>query len=91
MANYWYVYVAIYETQTLQINLKLGRFICTKTEFLNFKSTLSLAQLDVACSRLVSNGLIFWDYIQVNIQLVIFWFLFNFNELSIETKTKKVQ
>ena len=61
---------------------------CTKTELLNFKITLSLAKLDMVGSRLVSNGLIFSDDIQVNILLVTFLLLSNFSELSIWAKTK---
>ena len=40
--------------------------------------TLSLDKLDIADSRLISNGLVFWDNIPVNKQLVI----------NIGTKTK---
>ena len=37
------------------------KVFCTKTDLLNFKITLQLAKLDMAGSRLVSNGLIFSD------------------------------
>ena len=40
---------------------------CTKTELLNFKITLPLAQLDMVSSRLVLNGLSFSDDIPVDI------------------------
>ena len=59
---------------------------CTKTEFLNFKITLPLAKLDMIGSRLVSNGLIFSD----DIQLVTFLLLSEISELSIRAKTKKL-
>ena len=39
----------------------------TKTKLLNLKFTLSLAKLDIVCSRPVSNGLIFSDYILIDI------------------------
>ena len=47
-------------------------FFCTKAELLNFKITVPLAKLEMVCSRLVSNGLIFSGDIPVNIQLNIF-------------------
>ena len=46
---------------------------CTKIESVNFKITLTLAKLDMVCSRLVSNGLIFSDNVLVDIQLVTFF------------------
>ena len=62
---------------------------CTKTELLNFKITLPLAKFDMACSRLVSNGLTFSHDIWVDIQLVTFLLLSNISELSIEAKAYK--
>ena len=41
----------------------------TKTELLNFKFTLPLAKLDMAGSRLVSNGTMFLGNALVDIQL----------------------
>ena len=38
---------------------KEEKFLCTKTELLNFKVTLPLAKLGMVGSRLVSNGLFF--------------------------------
>ena len=65
------------------------KFFFTKTDLLNFKITLPLAKLDMAGSRLVSNGLIFSDDIPVDIQLVTFLLLSNIRELSIGAKTRK--
>ena len=48
-----------------------------------------MAKLDAVGSRLVSNGLIFSDYIPVGIQLVTFLLLSNIRELSIGVKAKK--
>ena len=48
-------------------------YFCDKTELLNFRIVLPLAKLDMAGSRLVSNGLIFSDDILVNIQSVAFY------------------
>ena len=45
---------------------------CTKTESLDIKITLPLAELDIVGSSLVSNGLIFSDNIPVDIQLATF-------------------
>ena len=61
----------------------------TKTELLNFKITLPLTKLDMARSRLVSNGSIFSDHILVDIQLVTFSLLSNTKELSIWAETRK--
>ena len=49
------------------------KFVWTKTKLLNFKITLPLAKLDIVGSRSVSNGLIFSDYIPVDIRLVTFF------------------
>ena len=46
---------------------------CTKTELLIFKITLTLAKVDMVGSNLVSNGLIFWDNILVETQLVTYF------------------
>ena len=55
---------------------------------LNFKFTLTLAKLDIVRSRPESNGLILFDNIPVDIQLVAFLLLSNVRELSIGAKTK---
>ena len=60
--------------------------LCTMTEFLNFKITLPLAQLDMVGSSLVSNGLIFSDDILGDTQLVTFLLLSNFSKLRIRAK-----
>ena len=79
----------------LNINLKQKllyneeELFCTTTELLKFKITLSLAKLNMACSRLVTNGLIFSYDIPVNIRLIIFLLLPNISELTITGKTKK--
>ena len=62
------------------------KFFCTKTELLNFKFTLPLTKLDMVGSRLLSNGLILSDDIDVNIHLVTFLLLSNIRELSIGQK-----
>ena len=49
------------------------KLFCTKTDLLNFNVTLPLVKLYIAVSKLVSNPLIFSDYIFVNIQLVTFF------------------
>ena len=61
---------------------------CTKTEFLIFKITLSLAKLGMFGLRFVLNGLIFSGDTPVDIQLVTLFLLSNVSELSIEAKTK---
>ena len=61
----------------------------TKTELLNFKTTLPLPKLDMVGSIFVSNGLILSDDIPVNIQLVTFLLLSHIRELSINGKTRK--
>ena len=58
-------------------------------QLLNFNITLPLAELDMVSSRLVSNGLIFWDEIVVDIQFIIFLLLSNVSELRIGAKTRK--
>ena len=57
---------------------------CTKTELLNFNITPPLAKLDIAGSRLVSNGLIFSDDIPINIQLITIkiCFFYEMNNIS---------
>ena len=56
---------------------------CSKRQLLNFNITLLLAKLDTVGSRLIWNGLIFADDIQlVDIQADIFLYLFNVNELG---------
>ena len=50
---------------------------------------LPLAKLDIVDSRLVSNSLIFIDYIPVDIQLLTFLLLSSLCELSIGAKIKK--
>ena len=45
----------------------------TKTQLLNFKSTLTLAKLSMVGSGLVLNGLIISDNIAFDIQLVTFF------------------
>ena len=59
-----------------------------KQELLNFKITLPLPKLDMVGSRLVSNRLIFPDYIQVDIQLATFLLLSYIRQLSIEEKAR---
>ena len=59
-----------------------------KQELLNFKITLPLPKLDMVGSRLVSNRLIFPDYIQVDIQLATFLLLSDIRQLSIEEKAR---
>ena len=61
----------------------------TKTELINLKITLPLAELEMVGSRLLLNALIFSDDIPVDIQLVVFLFLCNIRELSIGAKTGK--
>ena len=63
-------YVARYLIHRLWINLK-QKFLYTKADLFNFKSTIPLAKLDMVGSRLVPNDLIFSDDILVDIQLVI--------------------
>ena len=46
------------------------KFSCIRTGLSNFEITRALAKLDLVCSRLVSNGLIFSNIILVDIQLV---------------------
>ena len=58
-------------------------------QLLNFNITLPLAELDMVSSRLVSNGLIFWVEIVVDIQFIIFLLLSNVSELRIGAKTRK--
>ena len=65
------------------------KLFCTKMELLNFKFTPPLAKLEMAGSKLVSNGLIFSDDIPVNLWLVTFLLLSLIKELSIGAKTKK--
>ena len=65
------------------------KLFCTKAELLNFKFYLLLSKLDIVGSRPVSNGLIFSDNIQVDIQSVNFLLLSNIRELSIGAKTRK--
>ena len=60
------------------------KLLCTKTELLNFKFTISLAKLDIVGS----NALIFSFDIPVNIQLVTFLLLCNIRKLSTEAKTR---
>ena len=62
----------------------------TKIEFLNFKITLPF-QVNTQDLRLVSNGLISWDDILVDIQLEYLLLLSNINELSIGAKNKKFE
>ena len=59
-----------------------------KQELLNFKITLPLPKLDMVGSILVSNRLIFPDYIQVDIQLTTFLLLSDIRQLSIEEKAR---
>ena len=49
--------------------------------------TLLFAKLDMVSSRLVPNGLIFWNDTSVNNQLVTFFLLSNISELRIGGKT----
>ena len=58
----------------MKLLCKEENFFSIKTELLNFKITLTLAQLDMVNSMLVSNGLIFLGDITVDIQLVIFYY-----------------
>ena len=62
----------------------------TRIEFLNFKITLPF-QVNIQGLRLVSNGLISWDDILVDIQLEYFLLLSNINELSMGPKNKKFE
>ena len=66
------------------------QLFCTKTELLNFKVTLALAELYMVGSRLVSKCSIFSDDIGIDIQLTTFLLLSNNIELlSFGAKTKK--
>ena len=57
--------------------------ISTKIEFLNFKITLPLVKLETRQSKLVLNGLKFWNDIPINIQLVAFLLTANISKLRI--------
>ena len=77
MINYYQHQKLLYNEETV---------FCTKAELLNFKITPPLAKLDMAGSRLVSNGLIFSNDNPVAIQLVTFLLLSNIRKLSIGAK-----
>ena len=58
-------------------------------KLVNFKFTVALAILDIVGSRPVLNGLIFSDYILVDIPSVTFLLLSNIRELNIGAKARK--
>ena len=61
----------------------MKKIFSTKIEFLNFKITLPLAKLETRKSKLVLNGLKFWNDIPINIQLVAFILIANISKLRI--------
>ena len=82
--------MASYLIHRLNLLYNEENIFCTKNKLLNFKITLPLAKLYVTGSRLVSNGLIFLDDIQVDIQLVTFLLLSNISELRVRAKNKNL-
>ena len=56
---------------------------------LNFNFPLPLAKLDIVSLRQISNGSIFLDDIEVNIQLVTFLLLSDIKEITLGAKIRK--
>ena len=56
---------------------------------LNFNFPLPLAKLDIISLRQISNGSIFLDDIEVNIQLVTFLLLSDIKEITLGAKIRK--
>ena len=56
---------------------------------LNFSFPLPLAKLDIVSLRQISNGSIFLDDIEVNIQLVTFLLLSDIKEITLGAKIRK--
>ena len=61
---------------------------CAKEELLNFNIILTLVELEMVGSRLVSNGLNFCGDSLVDIQLVTLLLLSNVSKLDIGRNTK---
>ena len=55
----------------------------------NFNFPLLLAKLDIVSLRQISNGSIFLDDIEVNIQLVTFLLLSDIKEITLGAKIRK--
>ena len=55
----------------------------------NFNFPLPLAKLDIVSLRQISNGSIFLDDIEVNIQLVTFLLLSDIKEITLGAKIRK--
>ena len=56
---------------------------------LNFNFPLPLAKLDIVSLKQISNGSIFLDDIEVNIQLVTFLLLSDIKEITLGAKIRK--
>ena len=56
---------------------------------LNFSFPLPLAKLDIVSLRQISNGSIFLDDIEVNIQLLTFLLLSDIKEITLGAKIRK--
>ena len=67
---------------------KAEKLFCAKAELLNFHIILTLVELEMVGSRLVSNGLIFYGDSLVDIKLVTLLLLSNVSKLDIGANTK---
>ena len=67
---------------------KKEKLFCAKAGLLNFNIILTLVELEMVGSRLVSNGLIFYGNSLIKIQLVTLLLLSNVSKLDIGANTK---